>query len=722
MTAAARAASWRAWWAPLRKDGETLIFMLKVAAAAVLTLWLAYRFSLDSPSTAVITVFIVMQSRNGMVLAKGFYRALGTLVGSLVGLGLVAAFPQSRWGFLLGLALWVGLCTGGARYFRNFQAYAFVLAGYTAALVGIPAVLQPAHAFDIGIARVSDVMLGIGIASILSAVLFPQSLQSLLYQSARSRFGHFLGNSRRVVAGGVPRAGWAKLHLQAIAEVIQLDSYRSSGIFESQSARRQNGRVQQMIAEMMAAASSLHLLNSQLRRLRHPPLQHVLQTLQPLLDQVDQTLARLAEWVEQDQMAAVLPELDRLRRWVLTELGSPESGISQAGRAIAHTPQQALARDSTILLLTRFLAELHWYVWRYLEAFHPHLRHDQLPGRPGAYAHNLHRPAPWDHPQTELFQPLSAALRGMVVVGITAAFWLGSDWPSGPAALIIVAVLGALFSTFPNPVASVRQMGWGISVAFLAALVFTLLILPHVQGFPLLALGLLPFLLLGPLILYRSAWPGMAAGYGIFFPQLAIPPQSGPFDYLGMVNTGIAEVMAVLVVGWSFLTIFPMGNWLERRWLAKGLRQQVVEVCRQPLGGLRAIFERDTREYLRLLVADPGGKHQEDARILRSALRLQELGEAVLHLRLLLRSAPELGEGVAPLLEVLAQHMEGQADRSAVAAALTVAVEAAESGPGQNLDTRLHALLAPARLLRIYLQVIGSVLQRLEPEGVSHAS
>ncbi|MCR8077542.1 FUSC family protein, partial [Pseudomonas aeruginosa] len=124
---------WRralAEWA--RSDGATWIYVFKVLCAAFLTLWLAMRLELPQPSTATITVFIVMQPQSGQVFAKSFYRILGTLVGLSVMVTLIALFAQERVLFLLSSAIWIGLCTAGAARYRDFRSYACVLAGYTA--------------------------------------------------------------------------------------------------------------------------------------------------------------------------------------------------------------------------------------------------------------------------------------------------------------------------------------------------------------------------------------------------------------------------------------------------------------------------------------------------------------------------------------------------------------------------------------------------------------
>ncbi len=700
------------------------VFMGKTVFAALLTLWLAYRFHLDSPGTAVITVFIVMQSRNGMVLAKGFYRAFGTLVGSVVALLLAAQFAQDRIWFLAGLSLWVGFCTAGARYFRNFQAYAFVLSGYTSVLVGLPAALHPGHSFDIAIARVSDVMLGIGVASLVSATVFPQSLQELLLRSAGQRFQHFLATSCQVLQGGIPRSGWSLLHLRAIQEILQLDAYRSGGVFENRHVRLQNRKIHHMIAEMMSAAGSLHLLNSQIRRLRQETRHTVLSVLAPVLGEVASVLQGQGEDPLDSGVSAFCTRLEALRRdlpGVLVPLReSPE---------IPWTGEEVLALDATLLLLSRFLEDLYWYARQYQALLEPRRilpatgQEQDLP----AFGRNYHRVAAIDQLHPDLVQPLTAALRSMLVVALVSFFWLRTDWTSGVAATIIAVVISALFSTFPDPVLAVRQMAWGGLVAFSAALLFAFLVVPRVQGFMALSLGLLPFLLLAPYLLSRPKWPGVAAGYGIFFPQLAIPGNGGPFDYPGMVNTGIAELVAVLVVGLTFLVILPGGNWLERSRLFRALRMQMAAVCRAPLLGLRSSFERDGRELLRQLVTDPSGRSGADAAVLRTALRMQELGEAILHLRMLhpvWRSStpPDPGSAgversVDRLLGELGRLYAGSGTFTTVRELLDETVRMASDLPHSPPLASVHPFLAPERLLLVYLEVIRRVLGDLGKGG-----
>src|SRR5438105_8665926 len=58
-----------------------LIFAVKTFAASLLALYIAFWAGLDDPRWAFLTVFVVSQPDSGLVLAKSFYRILGTIAG-----------------------------------------------------------------------------------------------------------------------------------------------------------------------------------------------------------------------------------------------------------------------------------------------------------------------------------------------------------------------------------------------------------------------------------------------------------------------------------------------------------------------------------------------------------------------------------------------------------------------------------------------------------------
>lgn len=64
-------------------SGERAVwaYIGKVLVALYLSGWIAMRLGMSSPGTAMITVLVVMNRNTGMVLAKAFYRGVGTVVG-----------------------------------------------------------------------------------------------------------------------------------------------------------------------------------------------------------------------------------------------------------------------------------------------------------------------------------------------------------------------------------------------------------------------------------------------------------------------------------------------------------------------------------------------------------------------------------------------------------------------------------------------------------------
>src|SRR3954447_24693915 len=78
-------------------DHQTVVgltFAVKTFAASLLALFIAFWAGLDDPRWAFLTVFVVSQPDSGLVLAKSFYRVLGTIAGVLVSIALVFGLSQ----------------------------------------------------------------------------------------------------------------------------------------------------------------------------------------------------------------------------------------------------------------------------------------------------------------------------------------------------------------------------------------------------------------------------------------------------------------------------------------------------------------------------------------------------------------------------------------------------------------------------------------------------
>src|SRR6185295_942936 len=85
-------------------------------------IYIAFWAGLDDPRWSFLTVFVVSQPDRGLVLAKSFYRILGTIAGVLVTIALVFGLAQYGELFVAAVAVWVCFCNFAARAVRNFAS------------------------------------------------------------------------------------------------------------------------------------------------------------------------------------------------------------------------------------------------------------------------------------------------------------------------------------------------------------------------------------------------------------------------------------------------------------------------------------------------------------------------------------------------------------------------------------------------------------------------
>src|SRR3954454_4396679 len=168
------------------RTAVALTFAVKTFAASLLALYIAFWAGLDDPRWSFLTVFVVSQPDSGLVLAKGFYRILGTIAGMLVAIALVFGLAQHGELFVAALAVWICFCNFAARAVRNSASYGFQLAGYTVAIVGIPAALEPAGAYSLVVARCTEILLGIVSAALVSRLVLVRELSPTLIELVRA--------------------------------------------------------------------------------------------------------------------------------------------------------------------------------------------------------------------------------------------------------------------------------------------------------------------------------------------------------------------------------------------------------------------------------------------------------------------------------------------------------------------------------------------------------
>ncbi|KVK97215.1 FUSC family protein [Burkholderia ubonensis] len=611
------------WLDPLGKaardwaasDGLIWLHLAKTVCAALLAMGIAMQLEMSQPRTAMTTVFVLMQPLSGMVFAKSFYRVLGTAAGLVAALALGGLFAQQPELYMAGITLWVGGCIALAVRNRHFRWYGFVLAGYTAALIGLPSVMTPQTLFQSALTRAAEVALGIVCSGVVSALILPLSSAKALMRSLNARHAKFVAFASAALAGDIERGGFERRFADFVDEIVGFEANRAFASFEDPHIRARSRRLARLNSEFMNACTRLHALHQLLKRLRESRADAVLAALAPHLDALARRLAALDGELKRGPARAT---------GALLELRRFHAALPKAARASRrdledHAAGGLLDFDTAVELTYRFVGEFLGYADTYAS-----LDDDD---------HAFERSVTHYAVKTNTFFVGFTFLRTVVAVGAMSCFWIASEWPSGALAVIGAAIACALSSTSPRAPKFVAQMGAGAALATLVGYLFLCYVYPNIDGFPLLCAALAPVLGFGAFLAMRPGLSGYGIGFAVFFCLLAGPDNVIAYTPEVLINNGIALVVAMLACSIVFAVVFPTHMpWLTGR-IAHDLRRQVTLACEGASAGLAQRFQSSTHDLmaqLRTLLVRRTRQHRD---ALRWMLATLEVGHAVIDLR-----------------------------------------------------------------------------------------
>jgi uncharacterized membrane protein YccC len=475
---------------------SALIFALKTFVAGLLALYVAFRLGLDEPRWALLTVYIVSQPESGLVLAKSFYRALGTAAGILFSILLVFTFGQYGGLFLPSLALWTGICNFAARAVRNFTSYGFLLAGYTAALISIPAALNPNQAYSVVVARGTEVAIGIAFAALASQILFPRALMQRLVAVTRQVIVRVRQFGFAALDPATDRAAFAAQRIQLIQDLASIDSLRASAYFESAPSDPLTGPIRQVT---QAALTICAIANDVLGR------------------------------------ATSASHFSISSPWIASTLLSKNND----------TPAERAAVGSMLISISDQRDILD------AEADLTHAE-DRLEGKSNA--------VPATAPLHTWSDPISALLTGIrtaLAVGVTWATWFVTAWPSGPTAIIVATVVCSLIASMEQPVTITLVLAVTILVASVPVFVTVFCLLPLADDFASMAFMLAPLLLMCGFVIAQPKIGALGLLTVVYFDVGSNIDNVMHYDAIEFFNTSLAVLFGIGVALVLFATFFP---------------------------------------------------------------------------------------------------------------------------------------------------------------------
>ncbi|ABC22752.1 FUSC family protein [Rhodospirillum rubrum] len=634
-------AVWHFLRAPATKaDADAALFSVKSFAAAMLAYYIALRIGLPKPFWAIVTVYIVSQTSAGASLSRGVYRLAGTIAGAVATVAIVPNVVNDPIACSAALACWIGLCLFFSLLDRTPRAYAFVLAGYTASLIGFPSVLDPGAVFDTASARVQEISIGILCAVLAHRYVLPKPMtgQFTGKLSATLRYARWLAGDALNGTRGENRHDRTQLAvdllaLQGLATHLPYDAATAS-------PRREK------------------------RRLIHDRLARLL----PLATEIEERIHCLGAGGYQAP-EDLIDLLGAVGTWIASvDLGEREGGAI-ALIARARLIQKRLGADAAMpgdrlaANLAGHLAEMIGLLrdcdrlgQTIATADRPRER-ASLHGPRRAKGYVYHRD-PW--------MAGRAALGAIVGILIGCAFWIWSAWPEGGTAVSIFGVCCTLFGNVDAPVPNVLKYMVGLIYGVAISLAYNFVILPQVTDFAVLVAVLAPAFLFAGSLQARPPTTFLALGITLTIPILSGLGTAYAGDFAASLNTVIAVFMAIGfgMVSMSLFQTIPVDAAITRL-----LHLSRRDVSRRALGGApnEAHWTSLMIDRTALLLPRVRASRNTHWDLLDDTLRHLRLGHAVGQLR---KTIPQLkgevGNEVNDLLCAIAAGFSAKAPRGPV--------------------------------------------------------
>jgi uncharacterized membrane protein YccC len=514
---------------------------LRLWASVSLSLYVAFWLELDNPFWAGTSAAIVCQPSLGASLRKGWFRMIGTLVGAVMSVVLVALFPQDRVLFLGGLALWGAACAFTATVLHNFASYAAALAGYTVAIIatellGATGGVNANAAFLVAVTRASEICIGIACAGVVLGLSdFGGAPRRLAALFANLAAGITAGLMRELTSRGPRRLDTQTVRREFTRGVVALDPIIDESLGESSRLRYHSPVLQSAVDGLFAALAGWRAVANHLIRL---PGDTARRDAAVILQSLPQKLRSL-------------PERGEDTRWITDPTGLYrvcETTMQQLISLPVSTPSLRLLADKTALAMGGMVRALNALALLVADPARP------VPRRSGCISLRV----------PDWLPALVNAGRAFVVIVAATLFWIVTAWPSGTGVILFAAVIVMLLAPRADRAygAALAFMAGAVLDLFLTALV-AFALLPGFATETFAAFSLVIGLCLVPmgalLVLARQPWQaGLLTAMTLLFVPLLEPTNPMIYDTQQFYNSALAIVAGASWAALSFRLLPPL--------------------------------------------------------------------------------------------------------------------------------------------------------------------
>ncbi|PPV05263.1 hypothetical protein XBLMG947_3581 [Xanthomonas bromi] len=605
----------------LLRDRQAWLFSAKTFAASIAALSVALAGNLSRPYWAMATVYIVSQPLLGPTRAKGVYRVFGTVLAGAATLVMLPNLVETPLLLSAAMALWLSGCLFLALLNRGPRGYAFLLAGYTTAFIGFPAVTSPEGMFDTVVARSEEIILGTVMAVLFASLVFPASVRPMLI----ARIDHWMQDAAqwcRLVlqrrASHTPRNRLAAdlVQFEALIAFVRHDDPRHAGAASTLEQLR--ARMLMLLPLLSSIADRLDALQrdgaahaSELAALLEDVaawVDHVedtgtidvdqkadavrarIQALRPVVNQdidrllLDSLLLRLQELLDLWQDCRALQQ-SLVQGTAPVALRATPSTTSAASMHADNASDNAAARSA---MAGSLLRRLGWQRGSAAPAVSP-AQLDASPQdieRPTSTREALWQPSRWSSPTTtdsaaaarttrhlDFGMAAFSALSAGVALMAYCVLWIGIGWEGGGNGAMMAAVTAAFFAAQDDPAPSMLSfLTWAV-VASLVAGIYLFGIFPAIHDFPVLVVVLAAVFLPLGVLLHRPKSMLIALPLVVNLTALLSLQNTYNANLQSFVNAAVAMVLGIgFAVVLTRLFRSVGAEWSARRLVRQGWR------------------------------------------------------------------------------------------------------------------------------------------------------
>ncbi len=443
---------------------------------------------------------------------------------------------------LFAMAGWLALCTWVASHFQNNVAYAFSAGRLYRRDYRLPQrstlATLATELWDIAQARVCEVIVGILCGGFMMMILPSTSDGSALMLSLRQMHTRLLDHAVLLLQQSSTE-NVRTAHETVIGQILTMNLLRIQAFWSHYRFRRQNTVLNYLLHQQLRMTSVISSLRRMLLNWPDAP--------PALYSAMQQLLHELAQ-----------PQCDKYR-------------LAQILRSITPDVHGDFRQRA-------FVQRLRYFCWVWLNVE----RWIRLIERADADTRFQPPYAPALARASDSAEAGWSALRTFSVIMLGCAFWIGTQWDAGAAALTLTAIACVLYSSSPSPGGSVSLLLK--TLLWLSLFSFVLQFGLMVQISALWQFLLLLFPLLLTLQLFKLQQKQRAALWGQFivfmgsFIAVSNPPD---WDFQSFLNDNLAKVCGVLLAWLAFQVLQPGSDARRSRRHIRALRHAFLDQLRR---------------------------------------------------------------------------------------------------------------------------------------------